>query len=69
MNTIPNLWTMSINETRKIPFGSRVAAGNYGGEGIFLGVNKNGIVVVAWDDTVKRLGQEIIPKLVEYAFK
>ena len=69
MNTIPNLWTMSINETRKIPFGSRVAAGSYGGEGIFLGVNKSGIVVVAWDDTVERLGQEIIPKLVEYAFK
>jgi hypothetical protein len=43
-------------------------AGNFGGEGIFLGVNKNGVVVVAWDDTVARLGQSVIPKLVQYAF-
>ena len=68
MNTIPNLWTMSLDQARKIPFGSRVAAGNFGGEGIFLGVNKNGIVVVAWDDTVARLGQSVIPRLVKYAF-
>ena len=69
MNTIPNLWTMKLDQIRLIPFGSKVMAGTYGGEGIFLGVNKNGVVVVAWDDTVKRLGQSVIPKLVEYAFK
>ena len=69
MNQTPNIWTMSLDETRKLPFGSRVMAGNYGSEGIFLGVNKNGIVVVAWDDMVERLGEKIIPKLVEFAFK
>ena len=69
MNTIPNLWTMKLDQIRLIPFGSKVMAGTYGGEGIFLGVNKNGVVVVAWDDTVKRLGQSVIPKLVEYAFR
>jgi len=68
MNTIPNLWTMSLDQARKIPFGSKVMAGSYGGEGTFLGVNKNGVVVVAWDDTVERLGQSVIPKLVQYAF-
>jgi hypothetical protein len=67
MNTIPNLWTMTLDQIRLIPFGSKVVAGSYGGEGIFLGVNKNGVVVVAWDDTVERLGNQIIPKLVKYA--
>ena len=68
MNTIPNLWTMKLDQIRLIPFGSKVMAGTYGGEGTFLGVNKNGVVVVAWDDTVARLGQSVIPKLVKYAF-
>jgi len=68
MNTIPNLWTMKLDQIRLIPFGSKVMAGTYGGEGTFLGVNKNGVVVVAWDDTVARLGQSVIPKLVRYAF-
>jgi len=68
MNTIPNLWTMSLDQIRLIPFGSKVMAGSYGGEGTFLGVNKNGVVVVAWDDSVERLGKEIIPELVKYAF-
>jgi hypothetical protein len=68
MNQLPNLWTMSLDQIRLIPFGSKVMAGSYGGEGTFLGVNKNGVVVVAWDDTVERLGQSVIPKLVQYAF-
>jgi hypothetical protein len=68
MKQLPNLWTMSLDQIRLIPFGSKVMAGSYGGEGTFLGVNKNGVVVVAWDDTVERLGQSVIPKLVQYAF-
>jgi hypothetical protein len=68
MNQLPNLWAMSLDQIRLIPFGSKVMAGSYGGEGTFLGVNKNGVVVVAWDDTVERLGQSVIPKLVQYAF-
>ena len=68
MKQLPNLWTMSLDQIRLIPFGSKVMAGSYGGEGTFLGVNKNGVVVVAWDDTVQRLGQSVIPKLVQYAF-
>ena len=68
MKQIPNLWIMSLDQIRLIPFGSKVMAGSYGGEGTFLGVNKNGVVVVAWDDTVERLGQSVIPKLVRYAF-
>jgi hypothetical protein len=68
MKQLPNLWAMSLDQIRLIPFGSKVMAGSYGGEGTFLGVNKNGVVVVAWDDTVARLGQSVIPKLVQYAF-
>jgi len=68
MKQLPNLWAMSLDQIRLIPFGSKVMAGSYGGEGTFLGVNKNGVVVVAWDDTVERLGQSVIPKLVQYAF-
>ena len=68
MKQISNLWTMSLEQIKQIPFGSKVMAGSYGSEGTFLGVNKNGVVVVAWDDSVERLGKEIIPKLVQYAF-
>lgn len=62
-----NIWNRTIEQIKALPFGARVMAGNEGDKGTFLGVNRSGVVVVAWDNSKGTKEPRIMARLVEYA--
>jgi len=62
-----NIWKLSKDETRALPFGSRVIAGVDGEKGTFLGVRSTGIVVVAWDGYEGLKDPQIMSRIMAYA--
>jgi hypothetical protein len=62
-----NIWKLTKEETKALPFGTRVQAGIDGEKGTFLGVRSTGIVVVAWDNSKGTKEPQIMARLVEYA--
>jgi hypothetical protein len=66
MNEI-NIWNRTVEQIKALPFGTRVSAGNQGDTGTFLGVNRTGVVVVAWDNSKGTKEPKIMARLVEYA--
>jgi hypothetical protein len=62
-----NIWKLSKDETRALPFGSRVIAGVDGEKGTFLGVRSTGIVVVAWDGYKGLKDPQIMSRIMAYA--
>lgn len=62
-----NIWKMTIEQTKALRFGARVQAGTDGEKGTFLGVNRSGVVVVAWDNSKGTKEPQVMARLVEYA--
>jgi hypothetical protein len=62
-----NIWKLSKEETKALPFGARVMAGTDGEKGTFLGVNSRGIVVVVWDKSKAIKDAQYMSRFVEYA--
>jgi hypothetical protein len=62
-----NIWKLTKEQTKALPFGARVIAGSDGEKGTFLGVNRSGVVVVAWDNSKGTKQPQIMARLVEYA--
>jgi hypothetical protein len=62
-----NIWKLTKDETKALRFGARVMAGTEGEKGTFLGVNRSGVVVVAWDNSKGTKEPQIMARLVEYA--
>lgn len=62
-----NIWNRTIEQIKALPFGSRVKAGAEGEKGTFLGVNRSGVVVVAWDNSKGTKEPQIMARLVAYA--
>lgn len=62
-----NIWKLSKDETKALRFGARVMAGTEGDKGTFLGVNRSGVVVVAWDCSKPLKDAKAMARLVEYA--
>jgi len=62
-----NIWKLTKEQTKALPFGTRVQAGVDGEKGTFLGVRSTGIVVVAWDNSKGTKEPQIMARLVEYA--
>ena len=62
-----NIWKLTKEETKALRFGARVTAGTEGDKGTFLGVNRSGVVVVAWDNSKVTNDPQIMARLVEYA--
>ena len=62
-----NIWKLTKEETKALPFGARVKAGGSGERGTFLGVNRAGVVVVAWDCSKPLKDAKAMARLVEYA--
>lgn len=62
-----NIWNRTIEQIKALPFGARVMASNEGDKGTFLGVNRSGVVVVAWDNSKGTKQPQIMARLVEYA--
>jgi len=62
-----NIWKLTKEQTRALPFGARVQAGVDGEKGTFLGVRSTGVVVVAWDNDKGLKDPQIMSRLVEYA--
>jgi len=67
MNEI-NIWNRTLEQTKQLPFGIRVCAGKNGDTGTFLGVNRSGTIVVAWDNSKHSKDAKMLSCLVEYAF-
>jgi len=66
MNEV-NIWELSKEERKALPFGARVTAGTGGSKGTLLGVRKTGVVVVAWDNDRRIKDPRHLIRLVEYA--
>jgi hypothetical protein len=62
-----NIWKLTKEQTKALPFGARVQAGVDGEKGTFLGINRSGVVVVAWDNSKGLKDPQIMVRLVEYA--
>ena len=62
-----NIWKLSADQTKALPFGTRVKSGTDGDKGTFLGVRSSGVVVVAWDNDKGLKDPQIMSRLVEYA--
>jgi len=62
-----NIWKLTKEQTKALPFGARVIAGVDGEKGTFLGVRSTGVVVVAWDNSKGLNDPKIMTRLVEYA--
>ena len=62
-----NIWKLTKDETKALPFGTRVQAGVDGEKGTFLGVRSTGIVVVAWDGYVGLKDPQIMSRIMAYA--
>lgn len=48
-----NVWDMTKEQMRQMQPGQWIYAGNIADKGRFLGVKKNGVVVVAWSGNAK----------------
>jgi hypothetical protein len=62
-----NLWKLTKEQTKALPFGSRVIAGSDGEKGTFLGVRSTGIVVVVWDGYEGLKDPQIMSRVMAYA--
>jgi len=62
-----NIWKLTQDETKALPFGTRVKSGTDGDKGTFLGVRSSGVVVVAWDYHKGLKDPKTMSRLVEYA--
>ena len=62
-----NIWKLTKEQTKALPFGTRVIAGSEGDKGTFLGVRSTGIVVVAWDGFKGLKDPKIMSRIMAYA--
>lgn len=62
-----NIWKLTKEQTKALPFGARVQAGVDGEKGTFLGVNRSGVVVVAWDNSKGLKDPQIMSRIMAYA--
>jgi len=62
-----NIWNLTLEQTKALPFGTRVQAGLNGDTGTFLGVKPSGTIVVAWDYIGALKDAKAMARLVEYA--
>jgi hypothetical protein len=62
-----NIWELSKEERKALPFGARVMAGTDGSKGTFLGIRQSGVVVVAWDKDRRIKEPQYLVRLVKYA--
>jgi hypothetical protein len=62
-----NIWKLTKEQTKALPFGTRVQAGTDGEKGTFLGVRSTGVVVVAWDNDKGLKDPQIMSRMMTYA--
>lgn len=62
-----NIWKLTKEQTKALPFGTRVIAGSEGEKGTFLGVRSTGIVVVVWDGYKGLKDPKIMSRIMAYA--
>lgn len=61
-----NIWKLTKEQTKALPFGTRVIAGSDGEKGTFLGVRSTGIVVVVWDGYEGLKDPQIMSRIMAY---
>jgi hypothetical protein len=62
-----NIWKLTKEQTKALPFGTRVIAGSEGEKGTFLGVRSTGVVVVAWDGYEGLKDPKTMSRIMAYA--
>lgn len=62
-----NIWKLTKEQIKALPFGTRVIAGAEGEKGTFLGVRSTGVVVVAWDGYEGLKDPQIMSRIMAYA--
>ena len=62
-----DIWKLTKEQTKALPFGTRVISGSEGEKGTFLGVRSTGIVVVAWDGYKGLKDPQIMSRIMAYA--